>query len=133
MTSSSSPQLLRISEGLLTLYHLDIRLPLKEHKICCESSKGLHILSLLTRSQCAFGRSCDRPSSLRFSWLSSVLKRMLSWFASSNSLLFTSHVNSSNLNFSKIYPSVVKALKLYFQIMKLLINPLKTEFLLNNI
>jgi hypothetical protein len=46
---------------------------------------------MLAWSQCAFGRSCDRPSRHTFSWFSSV-KKMLIWFPRSKLLLQPSRV-----------------------------------------
>jgi hypothetical protein len=46
---------------------------------------------LLSSSQYASERSCDRPPRHRFSWLSSVLKQILRWFPSSMLLLYAFH------------------------------------------
>jgi hypothetical protein len=65
---------------------------------------SLLFAGLLSGSQSASGRSCDRPSQHRFSWISSVFKQMLKWFPNSKLLLQASHAALPILNSSKLPP-----------------------------
>jgi hypothetical protein len=62
-------------------------------------------------------------ASVRFSWFSSVFKKMLRWFPNSKLLLHASHAALPSLNSSKLPPDVDAADLIVFQIIdKTIIN-----------